>query len=108
MLNVRGFSCKCNNLRSLDGVRFTLEGSEILALLVPSANGKTTIPRAISSDESLDSGRMIIDGVDVTRTPARGRGMATVFQNFALDPRLTIYEKLTRPLRAAGFDGPAG
>jgi hypothetical protein len=35
-----------------------------------------------------------------------------VFQNFALDPRLTIYEKLTRPLRAAGFaaglDGPAG
>jgi polar amino acid transport system ATP-binding protein len=57
MLNAREFSSKFNNVRSLDGVSFTLEGGEILALVGPRASGKTVILRAISGDESLDSGR---------------------------------------------------
>ena len=107
MLNVTELSRKFNNVKALGGVSFTVEGGEIFALLGPSASGKTTTLRAISGDETLDSGRVVFDGVDVTRTPAQGRGMATVFQDFALDPRLTVYENLAHPLRADGFDGPA-
>ena len=57
MLNAREISSKFNNVRPLDGVSFTHEGGKILALLGPSVSGKTTILRAISGDESLDSGR---------------------------------------------------
>lgn len=84
MLHVRALSRKINNIKALDGVSFTVEGGEIFALLGPGARGKTTTLRAVSGDESFDSGRVVFDGVDVTRTSVQGRGMATVFQNFAL------------------------
>lgn len=107
MLSVTELSKNFNDVEALNGVSFAVEEGEFFALLGPSASGKTTTLRAICGIESLDSGRVMFDGVDMIRAPVQGRDMAMVFQTFALYPHLTVYENLAYPLRAAGLDGAA-
>ncbi len=107
ILSVTALSKKFTDIEALSGLSFTVEDGEFFTLLGPSASGKTTTLRAICGIETLDSGRVMFDGVDVTHAPVQGRDMAMVFQNFALYPHLTVYENLAYPLRAAGLDGAA-
>lgn len=90
MLSITELVKPFNDLTALDGLSFTVEDGEFFALLGPSASGKTTTLRAICGIESLDSGRVMFDGVDMTHAPVQGRDMAMVFQNFALYPHLCL------------------
>ena len=72
---------------------------EFLTLLGPSGSGKTTLLNLISGTVALSSGRIWIDGRDVSDTPASGRGLGMVFQNYALFPHMTIAENIAFPLR---------
>jgi ABC-type sugar transport system ATPase subunit len=83
MLSVAELFKKLNDITALDEVSFAVEEGEFFALLGPSANGKTTTLRAICGIDTLDSGRVMFDGADVTHAPVQGRDMAMVFQNFA-------------------------
>ncbi len=75
-----------------------LEG-ELIALLGPSGCGKTTTMRAIAGLLTPTSGRIVIDGLDVTRTPANKRGIGLVFQSYALFPHLSAFENVAFGLR---------
>jgi putative spermidine/putrescine transport system ATP-binding protein len=72
---------------------------ELIALLGPSGCGKTTTMRAIAGLLTPASGRIVIDGVDVTRTPANKRGIGLVFQSYALFPHLSAFENVAFGLR---------
>ena len=72
---------------------------ELIALLGPSGCGKTTTMRAIAGLLKPASGRIVIDGVDVTRTPANKRGIGLVFQSYALFPHLSAFENVAFGLR---------
>ncbi|MCV6591610.1 MAG: ABC transporter ATP-binding protein [Silicimonas sp.] len=72
---------------------------ELIALLGPSGCGKTTSMRAIAGLLAPTSGRIEIDGADVTRTPANKRGIGLVFQSYALFPHLSAFENVAFGLR---------
>jgi multiple sugar transport system ATP-binding protein len=89
---------------ALDGLSFEVGAGEFFCLLGPSAAGKTTTLRAIAGLERLEAGRVAFAGRDITDTPVQGRGMAMIFQTFALYPHLTVRENLAYPLREAGIE----
>ena len=72
---------------------------EFLTLLGPSGCGKTTVLRLISGLETATSGKITLDGLDVTDVPARNRPVNTIFQNFALFPHLTVWENIAFGLK---------
>jgi len=79
--------------------------SEILALLGPSGSGKTTILRAVAGFEAPDSGRVIVDGEDVTLLSPERRRFGIVFQHYALFPHMTVGENVAFGLEARGLSG---
>jgi ABC-type Fe3+/spermidine/putrescine transport system ATPase subunit len=82
---------------SLDVVR-----GEILALLGPSGSGKTTTLRLLAGFETPDSGRILVEGEDVTPLPPERRRFGMVFQNYALFPHLDVGENVGFGLRVPG------
>lgn len=82
-------------LRSLD---LEVRAGELMTLLGASGSGKTTLLQVVSGLLSPTSGRIVIDGVDHTHTPAHRRDIGVVFQNYALFPHLTIEENIGFPL----------
>ncbi|MGH6917070.1 MAG: ABC transporter ATP-binding protein [Geminicoccaceae bacterium] len=84
---------------ALDGLSLDLAPGEFVALLGPSGCGKTTALRSLAGLERLDSGRVLLDGRDITHTPASRRDMGMVFQAYSLFPHLTARENVAFGLR---------
>jgi putative spermidine/putrescine transport system ATP-binding protein len=84
---------------AVPGLNLDIVEGELIALLGPSGCGKTTTMRAIAGLLTPASGRIVIDGVDVTRTPANKRGIGLVFQSYALFPHLSAFENVAFGLR---------
>tara|TARA_R110002020_G_scaffold112780_2_gene259612 strand:- start:1312 stop:2340 length:1029 start_codon:yes stop_codon:yes gene_type:complete len=78
---------------------------ELLALLGPSGCGKTTTMRAIAGLMTPVSGRITLDGADITRVPANRRNIGLVFQSYALFPHLTVFENVAFGLKLQGVSG---
>jgi putative spermidine/putrescine transport system ATP-binding protein len=72
---------------------------EFLTLLGPSGSGKTTLLNLIAGMVGPTSGRIWIDGTDVTNLAPSKRGLGMVFQNYALMPHMTVFENIAFPLR---------
>lgn len=89
-------------VRALDGMSFDVREGEFYCLLGPSAAGKTTMLRAISGLEQLDGGRISFGGRDMAGMQVQGRGIAMIFQTFALYPHLTVRKNFAYPLERAG------
>jgi putative spermidine/putrescine transport system ATP-binding protein len=77
------------NATALAGLTLTLAPGELVALLGPSGCGKTTALRLLAGLEEPDSGRVVVDGVDVTNVPANRRDIGMVFQAYSLFPHMT-------------------
>ncbi|MFP5354409.1 MAG: ABC transporter ATP-binding protein [Gemmatimonadota bacterium] len=84
---------------AVDGVSLTIADGEFAVLVGPSGCGKTTVLRMIAGLETPTSGRIFIDGRDVTDLPPRERDIAMVFQNYALYPHLSVRENIGFGLR---------
>jgi putative spermidine/putrescine transport system ATP-binding protein len=78
---------------------------ELVALLGPSGCGKTTTMRSIAGLLTPASGRINLDGADITRVSANKRAVGLVFQSYALFPHLTVYENVAFGLRLKGIGG---
>lgn len=74
----------------VDNVSLSVSSGEVFSLLGPSGCGKTTLLRMAAGFERPDSGRILLEGVDITRFPPDKRPVNTVFQNHALFPHLTV------------------
>jgi ABC-type sugar transport system ATPase subunit len=73
-----------------------------MAVLGPSGSGKTTLLRAIAGLEPVDAGRVLIDGADQASVAPARRGVAMVFQSFALFPHLSVERNIAFGVRARG------
>ena len=91
---------------ALDDVTLGVRPGEFLTLLGPSGSGKTTILNMICGATLPSTGRLLIDGADVTDKPARERGLGMVFQNYALLPHMSVFDNVAFPLRVRGWDKP--
>ena len=89
---------------ALASVSLDVADGEFVALLGPSGCGKTTLLRIVAGLESQTSGRVLIGGRDVSALPPRKRGLAMVFQNYAVFPHMTVRENIDFGLRMAGAD----
>jgi spermidine/putrescine transport system ATP-binding protein len=81
------------------GIEQQMPGGEFFTLLGPSGCGKTTTLRLIAGFEKLDSGAILIDGVDVSGRPPHKRPVNTVFQSYALFPHMTVADNVAFGLR---------
>ena len=86
----------------IDDVSLAFERGTMNVLLGPTLSGKTTLMRLMAGLDRPTSGRILVDGEDVVRTPVRRRSVAMVYQQFVNYPSLTVYENIASPLRVAG------
>lgn len=78
----------------IDQINIDIERGSLLTLLGPSGCGKSTLLRCIAGLESLDSGSIVLDGMDITHTAPQKRNIAMVFQHYALFPNMTAAENI--------------
>jgi ABC-type sugar transport system ATPase subunit len=88
---------------ALKGVNFEIKPGEFFALLGPSGSGKSTTLRILAGLDAPTSGRVFIDGKDVTSVDARDRDIAMVFQSYALYPHMTVAENIAFPLEMSNL-----
>lgn len=88
-------------IKSLD---LTIEDGEFTVFVGPSGCGKSTLLRLIAGLEDISSGTLEIDGVDVTELAPAKRGLAMVFQSYALYPHMSVRKNIAFPLRMAKMD----
>ncbi|MBE0588379.1 MAG: ABC transporter ATP-binding protein [Hydrogenophaga sp.] len=105
-LRIHGVSKRYGHFTALEPTDLTVAAGEFVTLLGPSGSGKTTLLSLIAGLAEPDSGRILLDGVDVSGLPAHRRGLGMVFQNYALFPHMTVAENVafglqTRRLAAA-------
>jgi iron(III) transport system ATP-binding protein len=87
---------------AVDGVSLEVKNGELVTLLGPSGCGKTTALRIIAGFESPSSGRVLIDGQDVSGVPPHARNTAMVFQSYAIFPHLTVAQNVAFGLEMQG------
>ena len=89
---------------AVDSLSLTIADGELVVLVGPSGSGKSTTLRMLAGLEELDSGRILLDGSDITRIPPTERNIAMVFQNYALYPHMTVAENMGFALKISGMD----
>ena len=89
------------SLTAVDNASLEVQRGEFYSLLGPSGCGKTTLLRILAGFEQPDSGRVFLDGRDITRLPPNMRRVNTVFQNYALFPHLSVRDNIAFGLRIA-------
>ncbi len=81
-------------VRAADGVDLAIADGEFFSMLGPSGSGKTTCLRLIAGFETPDSGRILLNGEDVSGAPPYERDVNTVFQDYALFPHMNVAENV--------------
>ncbi|HEY0212547.1 MAG TPA: ABC transporter ATP-binding protein [Paenirhodobacter sp.] len=85
----------------IPGVDLTINDGEFVVFVGPSGCGKSTLLRLIAGLEDLSGGQIMIDGKDVTAEAPAARGLAMVFQSYALYPHMSVRKNISFPLKMA-------
>ncbi len=96
---VKIFQSGKNALAAVDNVSVKVKEGELVTLLGPSGCGKTTTLRMIAGFEIPTSGKIFIDGKEVSMIPPNQRPTTMVFQNYALFPHMTVFENISYGLK---------
>ena len=83
-----------NNVQAVFDFNLDVKDGELIVLVGPSGCGKSTTLRMVAGLEDISKGQLLLDGKDITQTPAKDRDMAMVFQNYALYGHMTVYENM--------------
>ncbi|MGH7024990.1 MAG: ABC transporter ATP-binding protein [Caulobacteraceae bacterium] len=84
---------------AVDDVSLTIEEGEFFALLGPSGCGKTTLLRMVAGFETPTSGRILIDGADISTVPPNRRPVNMVFQSYAVFPHMSVADNVAYGLK---------
>ena len=91
-------------LTAVDHFNVEMEDGELIALLGPSGCGKSTILNMLAAILPVTDGKIWFDRDDVTKMPPEERGIAMIFQNYTVYPRMTVLENVELGLRLRGID----
>jgi alpha-glucoside transport system ATP-binding protein len=89
-------------VKVLHGINLEIAQGEFVVFVGPSGCGKSTLLRMIAGLEEITSGEMMIDGQVVNQVPPSKRGIAMVFQSYALYPHMSVYDNMAFGMRIAG------
>ena len=102
MLVVDSVSVSLGGRSVLDAVSLAVSAGEVVAVFGPSGSGKSTLLRAVAGLVEVESGRVVIDGVDVTGVPTHRRRVGMVFQDEQLFPHRDVAGNVAFGLEMAG------
>ena len=103
-VGVEALEVSYGRTKVLKGIDLTIPAGQFVALIGSSGCGKTTLLRAISGFVRPDSGRILLDGRDIAPLPPEQRGMAMVFQSYALWPHMTVAQNIGYGLKLRGVN----
>lgn len=98
---LEGVSKRFGDHLATDNIDLVIPDGQFTVFVGPSGCGKTTLLRLIAGLEDIDDGRLLIDGVDMARTSPAARGLAMVFQSYALYPHMSVRANLGFALKVA-------
>ena len=90
-------------VKVIERIDLTIEKGEFVCFVGPSGSGKSTLLRMIAGLETVTGGDILIDGQDVTFAEPSDRGIAMVFQSYALYPHMNVYDNIAFNLRLSKF-----
>ncbi len=102
-LQLRRVRKSYDNIEIIRGIDLDLHDEELTVFVGPSGCGKSTLLRMIAGLEEITSGDLFIDGERVNDIPPAKRGLALVFQSYALYPHMTVAENMSFSLKLAGL-----
>jgi ABC-type sugar transport system ATPase subunit len=101
-LTLRNVKKAYGSLYTLHGIDLDIKSGEFIVFVGPSGCGKSTLLRTIAGLEEITDGELKIDGQLVNEVPPSKRGIAMVFQSYALYPHMTVYDNMAFSMRIAG------
>ena len=102
-VEIRGIRKGFGDLPILRGIDLDIADGEIVVFVGPSGCGKSTLLRTICGLETADEGTVLIGGRDMTHVAPAQRGIAMVFQSYALYPHMTVFDNMGFALKLAGL-----
>ena len=94
MIDIQNLNKHFGSFHALKDISLNVAAGSLTALLGPSGCGKTTLLRLIAGLEQPDSGKILFDGQDVTRTHVRERGIGFMFQHYALFRHMSVFDNV--------------
>ena len=101
-LSLKNVSKSYGSVEVLRNINMEINAGELIVFVGPSGCGKSTLLRMIAGREKITGGTLEIDGVVVNDVPPAQRGIAMVFQSYALYPHMTVYDNMAFALKLAG------
>lgn len=102
LLQIQGVSKSFGITHVLSDISLTVQRGDVVSLLGPSGSGKSTLLRCVAGLETVDKGRVVLEGQDITNTPTHQRGIGMMFQQFALFPHRSVADNIAFGLRMQG------
>ena len=103
-LEIKNITKKFGANTVVDDISIDIKKGEFFTLLGPSGCGKTTLLRILAGLETPDSGKIFLDGIDITDLTPEKRPLHTIFQSYALFPHMTVADNIAFPLKMAKYD----
>lgn len=101
-LQLRNLRKSFGTFEVIKGVDMDIRAGEFMVFVGPSGCGKSTLLRLIAGLEDITSGSLLMDGVEVNGLSPSKRGVAMVFQSYALYPHMTVYQNMAFGMQLAG------
>nr|WP_320131012.1 sn-glycerol-3-phosphate ABC transporter ATP-binding protein UgpC [uncultured Holophaga sp.] len=102
-LQIKSLRKDYGDVRVLQGLDLEIADGEFIVFVGPSGCGKSTLLRCIAGLEDITAGALYISGQKVNEVPPSKRGIAMVFQSYALYPHMTVAENMAFGLKLAGY-----
>ena len=102
-INLKNVSKSFGDLEVIPPLDLKINAGEFVVFVGPSGCGKSTLLRLIAGLEDVTSGSILLDEKDLTHIPPSKRGLAMVFQSYALYPHMSVRKNISFPLRMAGL-----
>jgi spermidine/putrescine transport system ATP-binding protein len=94
LITIENVTRRFGNFTAVDNVSLTIAQGEFFSLLGPSGCGKTTLLRMLAGLDMPTSGRILIDGEDMTGVPPNRRPVNMVFQSYAVFPHMSVADNV--------------
>ncbi len=102
-ITLRNVQKRFGEVAVIPSIDLDIEDGEFVVFVGPSGCGKSTLLRLIAGLEDVTGGKIEIDGTNATELPPAKRGLAMVFQSYALYPHMTVRKNIAFPLKMAGL-----